>query len=267
MRRLDYLEIHVAHTCNLFCSSCSHYSQHHVGGLVSLEQAQNWGELWNQRLIPHEIALLGGEPTLHPQLPEFIETIHRAWPESKIILKTNGFFLRRHKRLREVLNETNTTVELNCHSDLPDYLSKYRDILVHVQDWIEIPLILKNSFGGKVHKSWTQRYFGMGENMLPFNDQAPQKSWELCTARDCLTLFEGRLWKCPPIAYLRLLPKTFNLQSDWDPYLAYQGLGPDCSDKELEEFLNRKAEAICGMCPSKAILYDKGNPLQNPRSV
>jgi len=266
MKKTDYLEIHVTHTCNLYCSSCSHYSQHHVGGSVSLEQAKNWSSLWRERLTPSQIALLGGEPTLHPNLSEFIETVQRAWPQSQLILKTNGFFLKRHNRLRDVLKETGCILELNCHSDLPEYLDKYQEILIHIQDWLEIPIVLKNSFGGKIHKSWTQRYLGLRENMLPFNDLSPQKSWEICNCRECLTLFDGRLWKCPPIAYLRLLPKYFPLRADWHPYLAYAGLGPDCSEKELEEFLNRKAEFICGMCPSREILHDKGNPLKNTLS-
>jgi hypothetical protein len=267
MIKTEYLEIHVAHTCNLYCSSCSHYSQHHLGGIVSLEQVQDWTLKWNSRLYPEEIMLLGGEPTIHPKLPEFIEWIKQAWPGSKLTLKTNGFFLERHARLREVLFKTGAMLEINCHSDHPDYIAQYRKIMAHVEDWVEIPIVLKNSFGGAAYKEWTLRYLGQGAQMKPFTDKAPKKSWSICVARNCLTLFEGRLWKCPPIAYLRILPRYLTLSNEWSPYLAYQGLAADCSDSELQEFLARKEENICGMCPSKEIALDKGNPLKNSAKI
>jgi len=263
MQRVQYLEIHVSHSCNLFCSSCSHYSQHHLSGGVSLEQLSTWSHFWNRRIFPRDLALLGGEPSLHPQLSEFIESAKEAWPRSRLILKTNGFFLHRHPRLREVLKATETVLELNCHSVNQEYLQKYHDILNHIQNWSDVLIVLKNSSGGTSHKPWTQRYVGIGAEMRPFRDGAPEKSWAGCPAKECLTLFEGRLWKCPPIAYLRLLPSHFSLHSDWNPYLSYQGISAECSEAELKDFLERKEEFICGMCPSKEIAHDKGNPLQN----
>jgi hypothetical protein len=258
---LDYLEIHVAHPCNLSCASCSHYSQHHVGGIVSLGDLTDWSIAWNERILPKQLALLGGEPTLHPNLCEFISRTKSLWPTAQLILKTNGFFLHRHKDLRRTLAETETILELNFHSNEADYVSKYREILIHIQDWIDVSILLKNSTEGGVHKNWTQRYKGIGSEMSPFKDDNPKESWMKCPAKYCLTLFQGRLWKCPPIAYLRLLPNYFPLSGDWEPYLNYDGLKSSCSDEDLKIFLSRQEESICGMCPSREIQYDKGNPL------
>lgn len=234
-----------------------------MGGSVSQAELTAWSEGWNKRLSPRALVILGGEPTLHPELPEFIKTVQRLWPNSQLTLRTNGFFLHKHSELRAVLAKTSTTLEVNCHSDQADYLEKFWKILEHIQGWWDVRIELKNTFGGSVHKDWTLRYHGIGSEMKPFNDKNPRESWNKCIARDCVTLYEGRLWKCPPIAYLQLLPKHFSLAKEWDPYLAYQGLGPDCSESELNEFFLKEHESICGMCPSQAILHDKGNPLKN----
>ena len=31
-------------------------------------------------------------------------------------------------------------------------------------------------------------------------------------------------------------------------YLEYEPLGPQCSDAELREFVERRVEGVCGMC-------------------
>lgn len=259
---IKYLEIHVAHTCNLSCVACGHYSQHHVGGTVSVSQAIAWSKKWNNRIEPKNLGLLGGEPTLHPELTDFIKAMKRAWPHSQLTLKTNGFFLHRHPALRETLLRTQTELEINCHSEKPDYLFHYQKILEHIQDWHDIKITLKNSTDEEKARSWTRKYFGFGNSLLPFQDQNPRKSWQLCNAKYCLTLFEERLWKCPPIAYLKLIERNYQLSQSWKPYLNYQGLSDDCSDEELKSFVFREEEAICGMCPAREIRVKKGDPMK-----
>ena len=54
----------------------------------------------------------------------------------------------------------------------------------------------------------------------------------------------------PPIAYLGMQDRKFRLGDDWHRYLEYEPLGLECSDAELREFVERRAEAVCGMCPA-----------------
>jgi hypothetical protein len=59
---------------------------------------------------------------------------------------------------------------------------------------------------------------------------------------------------------------TYNLSSKWDPYLKYRALTPDCTDEELQEFFNRKAESFCAMCPKNPeILHRKNDPRLNKK--
>ena len=72
MHLIDALEIHVVHSCNLTCESCSHYSNQGHDGIVSLAEADQWMRAWHHRVRPRTFSLLGGEPTIHPQLTDFV---------------------------------------------------------------------------------------------------------------------------------------------------------------------------------------------------
>ena len=80
MLRIGNLELHVAHSCNLACESCSHYSNQGHKGLLALDQAANWLKPWRGRLAPTQFSMLGGEPAMHPQLADFIPLSRAAWP-------------------------------------------------------------------------------------------------------------------------------------------------------------------------------------------
>src|SRR6187431_1642781 len=99
MKSIRLLEIHLVHGCNFRCESCSHYSNQGHKGILSLEEAERSMSAWSTRILPGMISLLGGEPTLHPQLADFFELARKHWPESHVQLVTNGSFLHRHPRL------------------------------------------------------------------------------------------------------------------------------------------------------------------------
>src|SRR5262245_16722507 len=99
MQSFRNLEMHVVHSCNLSCESCSHYSNQGHKGMVSLDEAERWMQAWCGRLAPQNFVLLGGEPTIHPKLPEFLVLARRYWPNARLRLITNGFFLHRHPTL------------------------------------------------------------------------------------------------------------------------------------------------------------------------
>src|SRR3954447_17995641 len=76
------LELHVTHACNLACESCSHYSNHSHRGEVALAEADEWMSAWSGRIAVEEFHLLGGEPTIHPNLPAFVTLARRHWPDA-----------------------------------------------------------------------------------------------------------------------------------------------------------------------------------------
>ncbi len=118
------------------------------------------------------------------------------------------------------------------------------------------------------YRQWTRRYKGHGAAMEPFADGRPGDSWLNCPAR-CPQLFEGRIWKCAPLAYLGMQDRKFGLSEAWRPYLAYAPLEPRADDAEITRFFARAEEPECGMCSAKPQRFDLPSPLPatGPRSL
>ena len=258
--RIDLLELHAANACNLTCESCSHFSNSGHKGFLKLDEAESWMQAWRGRVEPKLFRILGGEPTLNPRLPELIELAARCWPSSRIALTTNGFYLHRHPGLPEVLSRHKVKFRLTVHHRSDEYSAKVIEIVSLLQQWGRahpFEMSVENAY-----RRWTRRHHGFGASVEPYEDRDPGKSWEICPAKECVQLFRGRLWKCSPIAYLRLQKEAYPaLSPKWDDYLAYGGIGPDCSDEDLAAFLQRKEEAICGMCAASPERFDKPSPL------
>jgi MoaA/NifB/PqqE/SkfB family radical SAM enzyme len=260
------LEMHVVHSCNLACESCSHYSNQGHKGMVTLEEAEQWMRLWSGRLAPENFVLLGGEPTIHPKLPEFLILARRYWPNARLRLITNGFFLHRHPTLPAILSaDRDAEVRLSVHHDAPEYREKLAPVLRLLRGWQREHRIRVDYYGS--HKQWTRRYRGFGAAMEPFEDRQPRRSWVVCPAKQCKQLFEGKIWKCGPIAYLQLQGAKYQLSAQWEPYLRYTPLEPGCTDEELRAFFAIEEEACCGMCPAKPEKFSLPLPLPGRREA
>jgi hypothetical protein len=59
----------------------------------------------------------------------------------------------------------------------------------------------------------------------------------------------------------------YQLSDKWRHYLQYEPLLPDCSDAELQAFLSREDEAVCGMCPANPERIDIPSPLPQRREA
>jgi hypothetical protein len=250
VRSIRNLEIHLAHACNLACESCSHYSNQGHKGVVTLAEAQGWMSEWDRRIQPQVFSLLGGEPTINPQLPQFMESARRHWPRAALRLVTNGFFLHRHPTLPLVMKkDPNATLCLSIHHDAPEYREKLVPIMDLVSEWIRAHGIKVEYYPSAKH--WTRRYHGEGSAMEPFDDRDPRQSWEMCPSKYCPQLFEGRIWKCGALAYLGMQDEKYPLSEKWAPYLRYRGLDPACTNGELDAFFAREEESFCGMCAAR----------------
>ncbi|RWD59564.1 MAG: radical SAM protein [Mesorhizobium sp.] len=259
------LELHVAHGCNLACESCSHYSNHGHAGTVSVEEADRWMGLWSGRVSVSRFSLLGGEPTIHPQLPKFVGLVRRHWPKTQIEIVSNGFFLHRHPSLPAVLAaDPDARLIISVHHDSDEYQERLKPVFALLEEWRRDHGVVAKI--RPASKNWTRRYEGFGDAMSPFEDGDPRKSWEICPARYCKQLLDGQIWKCAPLAYLPMQKAKYRLSEKWDRYLAYKPLDAGCSDAELEVFAAMEDEAACGMCPAKARFFELPVPLRRPKT-
>ncbi|MCF8483237.1 MAG: radical SAM protein [Rhodospirillum sp.] len=248
---IPYLEMDIAHLCNLQCQGCMHYSNYTLPGIIPFERGGSWLREWAERVRPSEFTLLGGEPLLNPEVGRYVDQAARLWPEAKRLLVSNGLRLAQNAALLDILSATDTILRITIHRDDAAYLDKLEPhvrLALEARDAgrIRLELIRSDSY-------WYKTYRGEGEAMRPFTDGDSHASWSSCFNKLCKTLRDGALWKCPPLAFLPLAAEKLNLTAvrDWDPYLAYRPLPLDAEDDALLRFFVEEDVPACAMCPAK----------------
>jgi MoaA/NifB/PqqE/SkfB family radical SAM enzyme len=81
---------HILTQCNLKCSHCYINPGQHGRERLSLIQIQSWLRIFIARCPEANLVFLGGEPTLHPDLPAAVKAA-RAMGYASITIDTNGY--------------------------------------------------------------------------------------------------------------------------------------------------------------------------------
>jgi MoaA/NifB/PqqE/SkfB family radical SAM enzyme len=81
--------LHILTACNLACRHCYINKKEHGTGQLSREQLREWLELFANTEKKTNLILLGGEPTLHPELPYAIEVAKKLG--YSVTVDSNGY--------------------------------------------------------------------------------------------------------------------------------------------------------------------------------
>lgn len=241
---LHYLEMDVSFACNLQCSGCSHYSNYRLSGVISLADAREWMSAWSRRIQPERIRLLGGEPAINPELSNIVRAAAEFFPTSIRAVVSNGLLLHKRQDIFSTLRDTNTQLHISVH----DRTEKTSSCVANIQK-ISAELGIHCIISGAQPEEFHHLYRGEGKDILPFDHKDSTGSWDLCAEKNCVTIHEGLIWKCPPLAFLGLLNKKIKLNVEWEPYLKHRGLPITATDKEIFNYLSYP-EADCAMCPA-----------------
>lgn len=92
---IKYFEIHLTDHCNLNCYSCNHFSPLAKKTFLDIEEFKKDFKRMSELTAGHVdiISLMGGEPLLHPQINEFIQSARNYFPNSNIQVVTNAILL------------------------------------------------------------------------------------------------------------------------------------------------------------------------------
>ncbi len=81
---------HILTKCNLNCSHCYINQKQHGETILPLSTIEAWLELFSKKSDNANVIFLGGEPTLHPALPEAVKKARKLGYKS-ITIDTNGY--------------------------------------------------------------------------------------------------------------------------------------------------------------------------------
>ena len=89
-KRSKNIFFHLLTNCNLKCRHCYINTAQHGANTLPLATVSAWLQAFADGVTPTNLILLGGEPTLHPDLPEVIRTARNQGYQS-ITIDTNGY--------------------------------------------------------------------------------------------------------------------------------------------------------------------------------
>lgn len=131
--RMPYLEIMIVDHCNLNCKACSALANIKEPKYLDLEEF----ELSMKRLKElfwgiKYLKLFGGKPLLHPKLKEFLTVARMHFPDSKLVVHSNGLLIpKMDDNLFKVMREKNIQFEFTQY---PPTGTKKRQIIKKLEE-------------------------------------------------------------------------------------------------------------------------------------
>jgi MoaA/NifB/PqqE/SkfB family radical SAM enzyme len=243
MKKLINFAVDVTAHCNLDCKGCSHFSpvaeDEYLDIAVFERDCKNLSRLTKK---VWQIALVGGEPLLHPRLPEFFDVARKYFDtRSPLRIITNGILL---------LKQPDTFWQSCKRNNVEIRVTKYpisinlAGIESLAESWC-VPLNYFNSDNRKMYHMVLDKD-GM---------QDPRDSYKRCpNSHGCVsTCRDGKIYPCLVVAFVYRLNRHFGMNFEVTEK-DYIDLEKANSMEEIVDFIYKPAP-FCRYCNIRAIAY------------
>ncbi len=226
---MNYIELHIVDHCNLKCRGCSHFSGLATPYFKPLDEYEQ--EMAQLSYITKQnlniIRIMGGEPLLHPQVVDFCTIARKYFPNSSIVLVSNGILL---PHLTD--EQINTLNKNNIELCMSNYGLKL--------NWDQINKFKRHYF----HEKNNMYNIGLKLN----GDMNPITSFSQCDlVRGGWYFFkDGRIYQCCVMANIDYFCSYFNKEIDY----SLDDISIDIYNhtiEEIEKFL-RTPHDVCRYC-------------------
>jgi len=193
--RIGSVQFLVTRNCNLNCKLCSHFAplvneKRDYDFQMFQKDAKRVAEIFD---AIDEIGLWGGEALLAEHLEKFIRYAREIFPNSRIVVGTNGLLLGKLKdEIIAAMKETNAMFAISLY---PPTLEQIEEI----KEKLDRNGIAARYPGGIKIDRFFRRYDLTGENDI-------EKRYDECESKYCTTVFEGKLAAC----YFPICAADFN---------------------------------------------------------
>lgn len=239
---IHHLEINIADGCNLNCRGCLHFSNLYSPNdfpdpdelLKTIEEITKHCEIFQFRV-------LGGEPLLFKELPEFLEKLRKILPDTDLAVISNGILIPKYnKKLYAIMNENYIGINLTLYEPT----LKMKDMIYATLDESYV------AYGS--HESKCEKF----EKFLKLSSGST-KAFETCEPRGILVVKEDMLYRCPIEAYIDRFYKEYNIELK-----APDGINiydADIDWKKLIDSLYTESRPLCTYCSEQSEFYEWGN--------
>jgi uncharacterized radical SAM superfamily Fe-S cluster-containing enzyme len=119
--------------CNMDCPICFTFNRQDVKYYKSLEDTEKiFDHILKQNPEVQLVNMTGGEPTLHPQLPEII-ALARSKGFERVTVNTNGIKIARSEEYAQMLKDSGAQMVLSL-----DTFSKEKSLRIHGMDVVHV---------------------------------------------------------------------------------------------------------------------------------
>jgi len=269
---LPFVETMITQACNLSCHGCTNYSDLIHGGFTKWADGRKQIQAWLDRVEIPDFGILGGEPLVNPELDQWIVGLRELMPNAQIRFTTNGINLHKKFHIIKLLHDIgNCVIKIGVHVIDPTLEETIRKIY-DSYEWTPIIEygINRHVTGDRVRfhvkrpDTFWKTYQGTYDNMMPHNSD-PVEAFKQCCQKTCPLLYNGRIYKCSTAGLLEDTLSRFGNPNyaQWEP-LIDRGIGPDCSEFDLQDFLNNfgKSNTRCRQCPTEKDLKSRVDHLK-----
>lgn len=188
---LEYMILNILDHCNLRCRGCDHFAciadEYTVPYETLHRDLDRLAEIFHGEFI-ERIAVMGGEPLLHPELLDILKDVRAHFPYTTIRLTTNGLLLLRQKDdFWRVCRENDVTIvntKYPLNLDFEGMKSKAEEEHVKFEYFEET--------GDHIVKKSFKKYINLK------GDSDPVMNFVNCTVSNYGNfLMEGKLYSCP----------------------------------------------------------------------
>lgn len=237
IRLFPVVEFYITNVCNLACRGCNRFNNYKFKGHELWKTHAKTYEAWSKRLDIPRITILGGEPTLNPDIRLWATNLRRLWPNAVIMIQTNGTYFK------------------------PEFANYWKDYRVgfglSLHDPATAPAIKEQwrNYAGEIEAYvFHQSTVVKKDNYYVLHTSDPVKAFAACDMKHDHTMSQGKLYKCPAMSNLPDFDQQFDLRLDdrqRELLYSYKPLSADCSEEDLQQFLTTKDSHIaqCEFCP------------------
>lgn len=193
-------EINAVDHCNISCRDCNHASPAIKKRWADPETVLRDLSTLAKAYTPQRIKVVGGEPLLHPHLPELLAALHNSGISQRVLLVTNGLLL---PRMPEAAWRQLTDLEISVYPDS----GVDTKLLMFAKD-----KALEYGISLKVYEYKNFRVmFATGGHSSPALTQRVFDGCKLAHLWGCYSVHDGYLYKCPQSIYI---PRLLNLPAE-----------------------------------------------------
>ena len=188
---MGYLQVILIKNCNLNCKGCTHFAnlfnlKDRIGSGYDIEELKRDLNIISNNVEVFRLRLLGGEPLLYENLKEAIKLSRSFFPHSDIRIVTNGLLLlKASSDLLDCIYENDIGLDISLYKPTAEIREKIEDRLKQLN--------IKYCF-----ENIESKYIEKFEKNIEINKKnIPYQSMQSCKSKQCQTLMEGKLYKCP----------------------------------------------------------------------